>query len=110
MNQLAGVDETESPAEFLSLPYERFGRLKERNDQNRGGRVPVRPLCEWLMTPLEISCPPDPAVLSELSPECPPQTQTGTSEPASGAWPVSLPSARSVRRRLAHYGKYLTES
>ena len=34
VNQLAGVYETESSAEFLSLPYERFGCLKERNDQN----------------------------------------------------------------------------
>ena len=69
----------------------------------------VRPLCELLMTPLEISCPPDPAVLSEQSPACPAQTQTGTSEPASWASQVALPSARTVRRILGHYGAYLTE-
>ena len=110
MNELAGVYKTESLAEFLSLPYERFGSLKERNDQCCGDKEADRPLCELLRTRLEISCPPDPAVPSELSPECPPQTRRGTSAPASWVSPVSPPSARTVRCRPVDYGEFLISS
>ena len=34
------------------------------------------PLCEFLLIPPEISCPPGSPALSKLSPKCPHQTQT----------------------------------
>ena len=108
--QLAGVYKAESLAVFLSLPQERFGSLKERNDQSWGEKETGRPLCELLRTRLEISCPPDPAVPSELSPECPPQTRRGTSAPASWVSPVSPPSARTVRCSPVDYGEFLISS